>query len=364
MVISILGVTANSQIIPTQTQALKADLEVPVTQVITSREAFNTKPSDMPIDILHTGKIDSSTIQVPSFSSQDPDYGLQAERSKNAEQLIHGTIHEKVYPSQTLKLMKSDFLKENILESAKDITDHLDKNEIGGGQYYNQIQPTKSDLETIQGLPLEATQLTQEITDDRSGEENGAPRGRALLSTEPHWASALGTNTSVIQASVKEKQISSHNGDERKGNPDIQDIITGIVKLLNGNVKVQAGVGPPVQSGIRPPRPLGTRINNRGPPRITDLPEIMPPPPPPTRIPPPYPFDRPPLPPQPAGIQSSSNSGSVPFVTGVPLPEQVVPISGGLRPHGSGSRPQRPHVSNNRRPSLPTQMKPASSTGQ
>lgn len=94
----------------------------------------------------------------------------------------------------------------------------------------------------------------------------------------------------------------------RQANPDIQDIITGIVKLLNGNVNVQANTAPAMG---RPLRPLSTRINNRGPPRITDLP-IPPhdydisapplPPPPlgqmtppvvPTRMPTPYPFDIP-----------------------------------------------------------------------
>lgn len=60
--------------------------------------------------------------------------------------------------------------------------------------------------------------------------------------------------------------------EERGQNPngDIQDIITGIVKLLNGNVNVQNGAPVP------PTRRYATRINNRGPPRISDLPPILP----------------------------------------------------------------------------------------
>ncbi|XP_014286842.1 uncharacterized protein [Halyomorpha halys] len=84
----------------------------------------------------------------------------------------------------------------------------------------------------------------------------------------------------------------------RKSSPDIQEIITGFVKLLNGNT-------PAV-----PPRPVRTRINNRGPPRITDLPPLVLDPP--RRDPPPYPFERP------QGVIK-------PFVSGVPLPEQIVP---------------------------------------
>ena len=84
----------------------------------------------------------------------------------------------------------------------------------------------------------------------------------------------------------------------RKSSPDIQEIITGFVKLLNGNQPAQAG------------RPVRTRINNRGPPRITDLPPLVLDPP--RREPPPYPFERP------QGVIK-------PFVSGVPLPEQIVP---------------------------------------
>uniref|UniRef100_A0A0C9PKG3 SP63_1 protein n=1 Tax=Fopius arisanus TaxID=64838 RepID=A0A0C9PKG3_9HYME len=81
----------------------------------------------------------------------------------------------------------------------------------------------------------------------------------------------------------------------RQANPDIQDIITGIVKLLNGNVNVAVNT-------LRPHKPVqATRINNRGPPRISDLPPLPPdfdtpgmnPPP----LPPqehPYPFETPP----------------------------------------------------------------------
>lgn len=82
----------------------------------------------------------------------------------------------------------------------------------------------------------------------------------------------------------------------------------------------------------RPLRPLSTRINNRGPPRISDVPALPPdfdvpsqPLPissmqqkPPvsmstTRIPTPYPFD---LPPQ-------NTSPVKPYLNGVPLPEKV-----------------------------------------
>lgn len=146
----------------------------------------------------------------------------------------------------------------------------------------------------------------------------------------------------------------------------------GIVKLLNGNVNVQANTAPPLN---RPHRPLSTRINNRGPPRISDLPplptdfenppdpstpssNVLPPPPtgqmtvpssslPSTKIPPPYPFDLP----------HPNNPPIRPFLNGVPVPEQIVPLGGGHRPNGNG----RPHGNRppwHRRPRPPQRLPP------
>lgn len=126
------------------------------------------------------------------------------------------------------------------------------------------------------------------------------------------------------------------NNPRQNPNPDIQDIITGIVKLLNGNVNVHANT----QSSRRP---IHTRINNRGPPRLSENPptgqldyENM--------RPPPYPFERP-------------EGPARPFLTGVPIPEQIVPsMQQNYRPGFiSQNRPpwQRPRPRppvNNRRP--------------
>ncbi|KAK6620219.1 hypothetical protein RUM44_006620 [Polyplax serrata] len=124
----------------------------------------------------------------------------------------------------------------------------------------------------------------------------------------------------------------SRDEENRKASPDIQDIITGIVNILNGKGNKQNEP----HSG-RPARPTNKRINNRGPPKISDVPPIdfdAPPglfrPMPPKRVPPPYPFDVPPsmpnipLPPQPhkPGLPKLPTH---PFLDGVPLPELVVP---------------------------------------
>lgn len=163
----------------------------------------------------------------------------------------------------------------------------------------------------------------------QSGEDQGVPQARSLLlqgpqEIRPTATSALLTPNFATLSPVQEKG--------RQANPDIQDIITGIVKLLNGNVNVQANTAPGVG---RPLRPLSTRINNRGPPRITDVPALppdfdvpappLPPPPigqmpPPvssTRIPTPYPFDVPP-------------SNVSPKRPPIPISEQVIP--NGKRP--------------------------------
>ncbi|CAB0017785.1 unnamed protein product [Nesidiocoris tenuis] len=86
--------------------------------------------------------------------------------------------------------------------------------------------------------------------------------------------------------------------------------------------------------GTGMPRPIRNRINNRGPPKISDLPPLnldsglppalQPPPPPTDRDPPPYPFEKPIIPPEKHIIK--------PFISGVPLPEQLVPTDQSVLP--------------------------------
>uniref|UniRef100_A0A1A9WPB4 EGF-like domain-containing protein n=1 Tax=Glossina brevipalpis TaxID=37001 RepID=A0A1A9WPB4_9MUSC len=143
--------------------------------------------------------------------------------------------------------------------------------------------------------------------------------------------SLINPTTSIVTSTAATATAISHNA-RQNPSPDIQDIITGIVKLLNGNVNVHANT-----QGIR--RPTASRINNRGPPRISDV-QTMPleydghkPSGGVTSMrPPPYPFDRP----------------DRPFITGVPIPEQIVPY----RPNFVSNRP--PWHRNKPRPPIST----------
>lgn len=180
---------------------------------------------------------------------------------------------------------------------------------------------------------------TEAIPDLRRppGEETGAPQARSVNLSEPETRPPI--QPTATTPPTTDSATSYGGGPEtarqRQANPDIQDIITGIVKLLNGNVNVQANTAPIGGAG-RPPRPLSTRINNRGPPRITDVPPLPPdfdvpapplppplkgqkPPVAPTRMPTPYPFDVPP--------QNTS-----PLKTYPPYQEQIVSLGGNGRP--------------------------------
>ncbi|KAM7343279.1 calcium-binding EGF-like domain-containing protein pawn isoform 2-T2 [Cochliomyia hominivorax] len=135
------------------------------------------------------------------------------------------------------------------------------------------------------------------------------------------------TSSSTVTSTAATATLLPHNP-RQNPNPDIQDIITGIVKLLNGNVNVHANT-----QGVR--RPSASRINNRGPPRISEV-QNLPidydgqKPGTATSIrPPPYPFDRP----------------ERPFITGVPIPEQIVPVRPGFvsnRPPWHRNKPRPP----------------------
>ncbi|CAB0016472.1 unnamed protein product [Nesidiocoris tenuis] len=146
------------------------------------------------------------------------------------------------------------------------------------------------------------------------GEAVGAPRGRGL---------PLEPQTPALSAGT---EIAPRASDNRKGpgQPDLREFISGFVKYLNGNVPMGTGM----------PRPIRNRINNRGPPKISDLPPLnldsglppalQPPPPPTDRDPPPYPFEKPIIPPEKHIIK--------PFISGVPLPEQLVPTDQSVLP--------------------------------
>lgn len=207
----------------------------------------------------------------------------------------------------------------------------VDSNHVeNSGRYFSSINPTN----TLDDAGKMRT--GKDLMDEESflGE-----RGRRAKSSRPLELMP----SSVMQTEpTATKQPSSPR---QNANPDIQDIITGIVKLLNGNVNVHANTG-----GTR--RPNNNRINNRGPPRISeaqvpgnDIQE-------PSKTTPqqsPYPFDRP--------------EGPLrPFLTGVPLPEQIVPsmqqnynrpgFVSQNRPPWKRPRP-RPPINANRRPIPP-----------
>uniref|UniRef100_A0A182WIQ2 EGF-like domain-containing protein n=1 Tax=Anopheles minimus TaxID=112268 RepID=A0A182WIQ2_9DIPT len=199
--------------------------------------------------------------------------------------------------------------------------------------------------------------------------------GKDLLDESYQRTKELAMNISNVQRSVLASQQnrpppfrvqspSPTHGSRQNPNPDIQDIITGIVKLLNGNVNVHANPQPTR-------RHSATRINNRGPPRIS---EAQP-------LPNEYegelgaPTSSRPLLQQDQGQQQLGPSQGPrpdhpvrPFLTGVPIPEQIVPsMQQTYRPgFVSQNRPPwqrpkpRPPISPNRRPIPPYKPYPTS----
>ncbi|KAH0554379.1 hypothetical protein KQX54_010176 [Cotesia glomerata] len=188
-----------------------------------------------------------------------------------------------------------------------------------------------------------------------SGEGKGAPQKQAAMS-EPHQL------TGLIQQRQSRQEVpriysnrtllgmQTASIGSRQANPDIQDIITGIVKLLNGNVNVAANT-------IRPHKPVqATRINNRGPPRISDLPPLPPdfdtpgmnPPPPPDY---PYPFEKPPPLERPSINQlppiQERPTPQRPYVNIISTPEPIGPQNNKLwnRPFHRPVNNQRPNTS-------------------
>ncbi|KAK9685460.1 Calcium-binding EGF domain [Popillia japonica] len=224
------------------------------------------------------------------------------------------------------------------LLSLKNTLDHIETNDVElSGRVPQFIQPSRT-LKGESWNELKHTYLA------KSGEAKGAPQGRSVPLSEPQEFIKPTATMAQNFATLSHQQEKP-----RQVNPDIQDIITGIVKLLNGKVNVQANTAP---AHGRPVRPLSSRINNRGPPRITDVPALPPdfdvpaplPPPPldqmtppvsPTKMPTPYPFDIPP----------HNTSPVRPF----PI-DKIIPLGNNKRP--PIYRPKIIPLGNNKRPPI------------
>ncbi|XP_023288745.1 uncharacterized protein LOC105702468, partial [Orussus abietinus] len=239
---------------------------------------------------------------------------------------------------------KRIYFKESIddLTSSKHM-DHLEGNniEVRPGEYYRSIVPTKS--ETMSGEDQGAPQEKNSSTGPQHPLDlyNRSPQHVRFLSTPRQSRQEIPR----IYSDHAPPPVLQTVSPGRQANPDIQDIITSIVNLLHGNVNVVANTARP----LRPIQP--TRINNRGPPRINDVPPLPPDfdtpgmnPPPPVDLP--YPFEKPPAPDRPSVNQLPPERPVRPFLNGVPIPEQIIPQ--GNRPW---NRPHRPGAT--RRPIPP-----------
>lgn len=221
---------------------------------------------------------------------------------------------------------------DDIPSSNNEIDNHI---EMHNKRKYYEIRPTKT-IDYLRSSDDEifmSSGFGDRLDFRFPGEEKRVPIARALTLSGPR-----------IRPTAVQPIFATANHNQGRQNTEIQNIITGIVKLLNGNVNVQANSQ--LLNG-RPGRPMASRINNRGPPRISDLPplpEFDPPVTPPvhayqpTKTPPPYPFDRPPY-------------------HGVNLPEQIVPPlthrPGFHRPMPPWQRPRPRPPANRPRPGLP-----------
>ncbi|XP_014474170.1 PREDICTED: uncharacterized protein LOC106744187, partial [Dinoponera quadriceps] len=286
----------------------------------------------------YTGPEKTSSASQPresvNFQKTVPAFQLESSKSTNG------------YDREETRFVFRDTSRDESIDeltSSKHVA-HIDGNniEVKPGEYY-QIVPTASE--------------------SMSGEGRGAPRRPGLLS-EPHQLVGApmprSRHSPVTDPQRRARQeipriysehappvLQTAAPGNRQANPDIQDIITGIVKLLNGNVNVAANT-------VRPLRPVqATRINNRGPPRISDVPPLPPdfdtpgmnpPPPPPPTSSHPYPFEKPPAPDRPLLNQLPPERPVRPFISGVPVPEQIVPPWNWDTSHGGNRRPTLPHT--------------------
>ncbi|XP_073964700.1 calcium-binding EGF-like domain-containing protein pawn [Choristoneura fumiferana] len=246
--------------------------------------------ADQPLDvILQTTPTENLAFRIePSIKYDDLDDIPPEDIITDEETEKHVIVARSAVPTDR---ESRSINYDDIPSSNNEIDNEL---ELHNKRKYYEIHPTKTSSHSQDNEIVMSSGDKFEF--NFPGEARRAPKARAL---------PLGPR---IRPTAVQPMYATLNPNEPRQNTEIQNIITGIVKLLNGNVNVQANT-----QLLRPGRPMNSRINNRGPPRISDVAPIdfeKPITPPthayhPTKTPPPYPFDRP--------------------HHGVNLPEQIVP---------------------------------------
>ncbi|CAH2229507.1 jg17623 [Pararge aegeria aegeria] len=233
--------------------------------------------------LLKTSNVEKLAFNLEPSAKYDDIEMKPQDLLTDEESEYHLIVERSVEPNRGTRSINTDEIQTS---NNNEIDNELDVHK----RKYNEIIPTK----TLSYIRDEEAMMMSSGFGDKlefrfPGEGKRAPKGRALAPPGPKFRPTV----------VQPPTFATVNYNQGRQNTEIQNIITGIVKLLNGNVNVQANT----QLLNGRPRPMASRINNRGPPRISDVPSIpdfdKPITPPthsyhPTKIPPPYPFDRPP----------------------------------------------------------------------
>ncbi|KAJ8670610.1 hypothetical protein QAD02_001869 [Eretmocerus hayati] len=288
-----------------------------------------------------------------SKSLDTHEFDIEAEETRYLQASASSTSAAATFVADADEHQRQQESSHDGLSPSSQLLDPIDGNqiEIKPGEYFRNIAPTKSEKQ-----PRSNDDNDDDVEARDSGEGQGAPEGRQQRERlDERWSGPreqrardsedlqLWPGPAVRQARRDPSRIYSEHAPppelsstrqpvapgtgQRQANPDIQDIITGIVKLLNGKVNVAV-------SSAKPIRPvLSTRINNRGPPRISDVnlplpvdydtPGMNPPPPPPPDQPATY--ETPPAPSAPSINQLPPEPPTAPFLNGIPLTDNSVP---------------------------------------
>ncbi|XP_070503689.1 uncharacterized protein pwn isoform X1 [Chironomus tepperi] len=225
-----------------------------------------------------------SQISPKSIVNDDEQFEHNIQPSETIKNIIS-------FDDETMKISPSMLILNEEESTIREINE-IESNNIeveSSGRYHETIRPTL----TFNKNENEKS-TNHEITDEGNFLVKGGRRARS--SSRPL--------IQEMDTVLPMKNVNSNELSVARQNNDIQGIISGIVKLLNGNVNVHTN-----NQGTR--RPPSNRINNRGPPRIAEA-QV------------------------PGNDIQESNNGKPqqsfpepplmrPFLTAVPIPEQIVP---------------------------------------
>lgn len=239
--------------------------------------------------VLETSQIlhkDSENLETPTFlnyAETDSQMLVSHPTSEFADHIIVPDVDEVVVENR-LSSTESEVVTDPVTSASEFVTD----SEISEGRVTDTEEFDTKNNSVEDDLIVETLISTATVYYDEESLQNLETSRRYPRTVSPDlYATPLGAHNGVasnqyrgflsqdpatMKTPVNSRSAFERRKAQRKSDPDIDDIIKGIVQLLGGNVKVTAAEEHNTRLTTFGNDHISSRINNRGPPRLPHIP--------------------------------------------------------------------------------------------